>query len=129
MDHLEPAPITSAADPSFALIAGTTKAVFGAEVIVTPTGMYGERHVSSLAIAELRVANTDTAKMWNLSRNLYRFTPAMISDTPNQHTIDEVSGSQARGGRCLSQRISVDAHVNTTRFYYKLIRNADDWAF
>ena len=38
---LEPAPITSAEDPSFAFLAGTTKAVFGDDVIVAPTGMYG----------------------------------------------------------------------------------------
>lgn len=39
---LEPAPITSAEDPSFAFLAGTTKAVFGDDVIVAPTGMYGK---------------------------------------------------------------------------------------
>jgi hypothetical protein len=39
---LEPAPITSPNDPSFAFMAGTIKAVFGEDVIVAPTGMYGE---------------------------------------------------------------------------------------
>ena len=39
---LEPAPITSGQDPSFELMGGTTKAVFGEEVLITPTGMYGE---------------------------------------------------------------------------------------
>lgn len=39
---LEPAPITSPEDPSFAFLAGTTKAVFGGDVVVAPTGMYGE---------------------------------------------------------------------------------------
>jgi Gly-Xaa carboxypeptidase len=38
---LEPAPITSPEDPSFAFLAGTTKAVFGDDVVVAPTGMYG----------------------------------------------------------------------------------------
>lgn len=38
----EPAPITSGDSSSFALLAGTGKAAFGDDLVVTPTGMYGE---------------------------------------------------------------------------------------
>jgi Gly-Xaa carboxypeptidase len=37
----EPAPITSGDSESFKLLAGTGKAVFGKELVVAPTGMYG----------------------------------------------------------------------------------------
>lgn len=50
---LEPAPITSAEDPSFALLAGTTKAIFGDDVIVAPTGMYGESTLPPLVWARI----------------------------------------------------------------------------
>ncbi|ORY33967.1 putative Gly-X carboxypeptidase [Naematelia encephala] len=95
---LEPAPITSSTGPSFELMAGTAKHVFGAETIVAPTGMY---------------ANTDTRLFWNHTKNLYRFTPAVVVENLNQHTVDE--------------RISLDGHLNTTRFFYKLLQNSQGW--
>ncbi|ORX36637.1 hypothetical protein BD324DRAFT_681411 [Kockovaella imperatae] len=95
--RLEPAPITSAEDPSFELMGGTTKAVFGKDTLITPTGMY---------------ANTDTRMMWNLTTNLYRFTPSVMSDF-HVHTVDE--------------RMPLDGHLNTTRFIYKLIKNSEGW--
>lgn len=41
IEGLEPAPITSSSGKSFGFMASTSKAVFGDEVIVVPTGMYG----------------------------------------------------------------------------------------
>ncbi|KAL7421834.1 hypothetical protein Q5752_003605 [Cryptotrichosporon argae] len=96
---LEPAPITAADTAPWALIGGTIRTVFGAHTVVSPTGMY---------------ANTDTAHMWNVTKHIYRFTPAFVQDAPNQHTV--------------SERISLDAHLSTTRFYYKLLRNTQGWA-
>jgi len=29
--------------------------------------------------------------MWGLTKNIYRFTPAMVVENLNQHTVDEVS--------------------------------------
>lgn len=40
-EGLEPAPITPSSDRSFGFMAGTSKAVFGDDVLVVPTGMYG----------------------------------------------------------------------------------------
>ncbi|OCF36827.1 Gly-X carboxypeptidase [Kwoniella heveanensis CBS 569] len=95
---LEPAPITSATSEHFELLAGTAKHVFGEKTIVSPSGMF---------------ANTDTRHFWNLTEGLYRFTPALVSENLNQHTVDE--------------RISLEGHLNTTRFFYKLIRNSEGW--
>lgn len=39
---LEPAPVTPDNGPSFQLLAGTIKAVWGNDTLVTPTGMYGQ---------------------------------------------------------------------------------------
>jgi hypothetical protein len=41
-EGLEPAPITPSSDRTFGFMASTGKAVFGDEVVVVPTGMYGE---------------------------------------------------------------------------------------
>ncbi len=38
---------------------------------------------------------------------------SLISENLNQHTVDE--------------RISLEGHLNTTRWYYKLIRNTEGW--
>ncbi|ODN82117.1 hypothetical protein L202_02424 [Cryptococcus amylolentus CBS 6039] len=94
----ESAPITSADSKSFELMAGTCKHVFGKDTIVAPSGMF---------------ANTDTKHMWPVTKNIYRFSPALNSENLHQHTVDE--------------RISLNAHLNTTRFFYKLLRNADGW--
>jgi hypothetical protein len=36
--------------------------------------------------------------MWGLTKNIYRFTPAMVVENLNQHTVDEVSRDLARQG-------------------------------
>ncbi|RSH87337.1 hypothetical protein EHS25_003246 [Saitozyma podzolica] len=95
---LEPAPITPDDAKAFELMAGTAKHVFGKDTIVAPSGMF---------------ANTDTRSMWNLTTNIFRFTPAVVSQNLNQHTVDE--------------RIALDGHLNTTRFFYKLLRNSEGW--
>ncbi|WWD17284.1 hypothetical protein CI109_101724 [Kwoniella shandongensis] len=96
--HLEPSPITPSDSKSFALMAGTAKHVFGEKTIVSPSGMF---------------ANTDTKNFWNLSKHIYRFTPALITENLNQHTVNE--------------RISLEGHLNTTRFFYKLLQNSQGW--
>ncbi|OWZ36180.1 vacuolar protein [Cryptococcus neoformans c8] len=95
---LEPAPITPSDSKSFELMAGTTKHVFGKETIVSPSGMF---------------ANTDTKRMWNVTKNIYRFSPALVTESVGMHTVNE--------------RISLNAHLTTTRFFYKLIRNSEGW--
>lgn len=60
-------------------------------------------------------ANTDTARMWNLTTEIFRFTPAFLSESLNQHTVDE--------------RISLRAHLTTVRFYYKLMKNTQGWGY
>lgn len=77
------------------------------------------------------IANTDTRYFWNLTRNIYRFTPAIISPNLNVHTVDEVSpfsitivkNSPLR----LCQKMPLAGHLNTTRFFYNLMQNVQGW--
>lgn len=98
IDGLEPAPITPADSSAFAFIGGTIKTVFGKHTVVAPTGMF---------------ANTDTARTWNLTRHIYRFSPSDLNESAGIHTVDE--------------HISLHGHLTTTQFYYKLIRNTEGW--
>lgn len=50
---------------------------------------------------------------WDLSRNIYRFAPASMTQMLNYHTVDE--------------RIHIDAHLSMIRFFYKLIQNSQGW--
>jgi len=96
----EPAPITSGDSESFELMAGTCKHVFGEDTIVTPTGMYGQfpffpnLHLGPGMADDVVLANTDTKWMWNLTQNIYRFTPAVLEQTMNVHTVNEVRTAQ-----------------------------------
>lgn len=42
------------------------------------------------------LANTDTRHFWDLTKNLYRLTPARVTDSANVHTVDEVSYGNER---------------------------------
>jgi acetylornithine deacetylase/succinyl-diaminopimelate desuccinylase-like protein len=47
--------------------------------------------------------------MWRLSKNIYRFTPALEgAPADNIHGVDE--------------RIPLAAHINAVRFYFQMIR-------
>ncbi|BGP34581.1 hypothetical protein JCM10296v2_006403 [Rhodotorula toruloides] len=91
----EPAPLTPTSGPTWELLAGTTRHIWEGAV-VTPSGMIG---------------GTDTKHCWNLTRNIFRFVPCSLSLALNLHTVDE--------------RLHVDAHMSTIRFYYKLIVNLE----
>ncbi|TXT13190.1 hypothetical protein VHUM_01591 [Vanrija humicola] len=95
---LEPAPHTPADAPPFELLAGTIKTVFGDDTVVSPTGMY---------------ANTDTARTWRLTKHIFRFNPSRLSDSVNVHTVNE--------------RMNLNGHLSTIRFYYKLLHNTAGW--
>jgi Gly-Xaa carboxypeptidase len=67
--------------------------------------------------------------MWGLTKNIYRFTPAMVVENLNQHTVDEVSQLfTACLLKLIHQRISLEGHLNTTKYYYKLLQNLEGWS-
>ncbi|KAK5074946.1 hypothetical protein LTR64_001151 [Lithohypha guttulata] len=99
---LEPAPVTPS-DAStltpWSVLAGTTRALYGEDLIVAPGLMTG---------------NTDTRYYWNVTKHIFRFTAGWDGESNglgNIHTVDE--------------RISVKSHINMVRWMSLFIRNMD----
>ena len=84
----------------YSVLAGTTRALYGEEIIVSPGIMTG---------------NTDTRYYWDISRHIFRWNPGWIPGEEGMgkiHTVDE--------------RISVAAHVNAVRWFSRFVRNMDE---
>jgi Gly-Xaa carboxypeptidase len=106
---LEPAPITpttltSSSNSSrltpFNVLSGTTRALYGKELLVSPGIMTG---------------NTDTRYYWGLSEHIFRYGPGWDREQEglgNIHTVDEKMG--------------VKGHVDATRWMWSWIRNMDE---
>lgn len=99
---LEPAPVsptdTTKLSP-YSVLAGTTRALYGEDIVVAPGLMTG---------------NTDTKHYWNVSKHIFRFTAGWDGESfglGNIHTVDE--------------KISVMSHVNMVRWMSLFIRNMD----
>lgn len=110
--ELSPAPMTTTVEnPSWDLLAGSIRFVFedfaeysssvesiDPEVFVSPSCMTG---------------NTDTRYYWNLTDNIYRFTPIRQDQRLNPHAVDE--------------RVSLTGHIEGVAFFYTLIQNVDEY--
>jgi Gly-Xaa carboxypeptidase len=108
---LEPAPVTpttihssssnsSSSVTPFSILSGTTRALYGKDLIVAPGIMTG---------------NTDTRYYWDLSEHIFRYGPGWDKEQAgmgNIHTVDE--------------RIGVQAHLDTVRWMWGWIRNMDE---
>ena len=101
---LEVAPVTptdvDVVSP-YSILSGTTRALYGEELIMTPGIMTG---------------NTDTRYYWDLSKHIFRYAPGW---TPGQseglngvHTVDE--------------KVHVKNHVKTVEWFSLFIRNLDE---
>ena len=91
---LEPAPVSPFDSAAYKTFTGTIKQTFGEDYIVAPSIMTG---------------NTDTKYFWDLSRNIYRFTPVRDEGKANIHTVDE--------------RIGMKEHIEGVRFYTHMVLN------
>lgn len=96
-DTLNPAPVSPESSYAWDILSSTVKNVFGKDVILAPSLMTG---------------NTDTKFYWDLSRDIWRFTPVREGGRGNAHTVDEFVGAKD--------------HVGIFGFYVQLIRSADD---
>lgn len=95
-EPLEPSPVSPFDTEAYKTFTGTIKQVFGEDYVVAPSLMTG---------------NTDTKFYWNLSKNIYRFSPVRDEGRANAHTVDE--------------RIGMKEHVEGVRFYSQMILNGD----
>ncbi|CEL07863.1 hypothetical protein ASPCAL11017 [Aspergillus calidoustus] len=105
---LNPAPVSPTdieTNPVWARFAGVTRSVFE-----SVPSLEGKTVVVS---GDIMTGNTDTRFYWNLSRNIYRWSPAREGRALNIHTVDE--------------RIGIDAHLEGMMLYYDLIRAFDQW--
>lgn len=93
---LDPSPVSPYDTDSYKTFTGTLKQVFGKEYIVAPSLMTG---------------NTDTKFYWDLSKNIYRFSPVREEGRANAHTVDE--------------RIGMKEHIEGVKFYVQLVLNGD----
>ncbi|KAK0621858.1 hypothetical protein B0T17DRAFT_579812 [Bombardia bombarda] len=100
------APVTPAdasRDRPYAVLAGTTRAVYGEEVVVTPGIMTG---------------NTDTRFYWDLTRHIFRFGPG--------YDPEDQGGILGDGIHTVNERVSVAGHVNAVRWFLLFVRNMDE---
>ncbi|KAK5988540.1 putative carboxypeptidase C24C9.08 [Cladobotryum mycophilum] len=98
--HKSPAaPISPTTGPIWDIFSGTIQHTFAFENgTVVPAG-------------EIMTGNTDTKHYKGLSNHVYRFMPYRFQGEANIHTVNE--------------RVRMDAHMETVRFYYDFVRNFD----
>ncbi|KAF2488921.1 vacuolar carboxypeptidase-like protein Cps1 [Lophium mytilinum] len=101
---LEPAPVTPTdirEDTPYKILSGTTRALYGDNVLVAPGIMTG---------------NTDTRYYWDLTSHIFRYAVGFDPDDEaglgNIHTVNE--------------RASVKAHIAAVRWFSFFIRNMDE---
>ncbi|KAJ7666213.1 carboxypeptidase S [Mycena polygramma] len=92
----EASPVSPYSGSAWDIFSGTARHLWGEDAIVAPLLMNG---------------GTDTRSFQNLSRAIYRFEPLRDTDKYDIHTVDE--------------RIHIDGHLNTIRWIFALIQNAD----
>lgn len=105
-----PAPVTPWHTDAWNTFAGVVRHVyedFGGEIYDLQTG---ESFPPETVVVSpsLHTPNTDTQYYWDLTDNIYRFTPLRPDEVPNYHTIDE--------------HISLDAHIEGTAVYYEYLQ-------
>ena len=106
LNDLQPAPIspTDLDNPTWSVFSGTIRSVFEA---ISP--LQGQTVVP---VGDIMLGNTDTIQYWNLTKNIYRFSPRREGTSAGVHTIDE--------------HMDMEAHLEGMRFYYEVIRNFDE---
>lgn len=106
-DSWEPAPITPTPETdAWRTFGGTVRRIyedFGGTVHDIQTGDSSDP-TNIIVTPSLMNGNTDTRYYWNLSRNIFRFTPLRFRDDPSIHTVNE--------------HIDLDAHVEGVGLYY-----------
>ncbi|KAL1968084.1 hypothetical protein VTN77DRAFT_2214 [Rasamsonia byssochlamydoides] len=105
---LVPAPISPTdvrKDAVWARFSGVARSVFE-----SVPSLAGKKVVVS---GDVMTGNTDTRFYWNLTRNIYRWSPTRAGGSANIHTVDE--------------RLDIAVHLEGLALYYDLIRSFDKW--
>ncbi|KAF4121419.1 hypothetical protein GMORB2_1826 [Geosmithia morbida] len=99
------APLSPTDNNVWAIFSGTLRSVFES----TESG----KGKTVVPVGNVMTGNTDTTHYWDLTHNIYRYSPARDGTRLNVHAIDE--------------RMEITAHLEGMRLYYDLIRNFDSW--
>ncbi|PWY92878.1 vacuolar carboxypeptidase Cps1 [Aspergillus heteromorphus CBS 117.55] len=105
---LSPAPVSPTdieTNAVWARFSGVTRSVF--ESVPSLSGK------TVVVSGDIMTGNTDTRFYWNLSRNIYRWSPSRAGRVLNIHTVDE--------------KIDPNVHLEAMALYYDLIRSFDTW--
>ncbi|CAB11265.1 Vacuolar carboxypeptidase [Schizosaccharomyces pombe] len=99
---LEPSPVSPYDESSDAYkkLAGAIRYTFGDGTSVTPA---------------LMPANTDTRHYWNLTSNIYRWTPVSTNST----------SKNSFNGHTINENMRYDAHMDSIEFFYNFILVSD----
>ncbi|GAA5928677.1 M20 family metallopeptidase [Sporobolomyces koalae] len=100
INELQPAPVSpTSGSVAWDVLAGTIRHTLDRDdqLVVAPAIMTG---------------NTDTRYYWNLSKNIYRFTPINRAKSINLHTVDE--------------RLLFQDHIDAIWFFHELVRSYDE---
>ncbi|KAK8853126.1 hypothetical protein IAR55_003827 [Kwoniella newhampshirensis] len=96
---LSAAPITSWKTPQWSTLSSAVRATWGPETVTAPS---------------LATGNTDTARYWDLTKNIVRWTPLRVDARVNIHGANE--------------RIKLKSHNEAVKFYHELILRFDETA-
>lgn len=107
LSDLEPAPRTPIVGDAWKMVAGTTRYVF--EDFVFP-----ELGYPVITVPTVFPANTDTRHYWNLTSDIYRFSPQYLPK------IEEY------GIHSLDEKIPVDSHLQLIGWYFSFIQNVNN---
>lgn len=108
-DVLEVAPVTptdASVDGPYKVFAGTTRALYGEDVIISSGIMTG---------------NTDTRYYWALTKHIFRFDSGYDPEDP--------TGGFDNGIHTINERVSVAAHINSVKWITMFVRNMDEAKF
>lgn len=109
---LPQAPVTKFKDnKTWEILAGTTRHIFEDYANYKKEEANGDNNV--VIVPSILTGNTDTRYYWELTDNIYRFTPARKSARFNMHAANE--------------RVEMDAHIELVAFYYELIQNINEF--
>lgn len=111
---IQPAPVTSTDTEAWTKLAGTIREVFeefGGEIKGTTSDVEDKTPV--VVAPSLMTANTDTKHYWNLTKNIFRFSPSRNTGVSgNIHTVNE--------------NIAYQVYLEGIVFYYNYIKNASN---
>lgn len=106
-EPLEPAPVTPVGNEIWNLFGGALRHLY--EDLVFP-----ETNDTFIVAPYISTGNTDTKSYWDLTRNIFRYSPGLPTPKGNIHSVDE--------------RLNFDGHLLVVAFYYYYLQVVDGFS-